>query len=1588
MRYGRIKKRFLSIALVAVMMVGLLPAGIAHAQGHTHTAACYTEDGELSCNETVSENVVEAGDYSAIKAAVEQLAASESEKSGTIRITSDIALIEQITIPKGVKVTIIDNGENHKLYKSDDAKNGTTLFVIEDGAEFTIDGDLTLLANKDGNDLIKCHGKFTLENGTLDFADFKISGGCGIVSVWGKNAEFTMEGGRIQNADINACSAGVRVCGGGSFTMNGGTISGIKAGGSYESGAVLVFACDNSSSLGEGTASFTMNDGIIENNSGYRGAGVFVIGREFKNRASMTMNGGKIRNNTCQGFSDAQGAGAGVYVQQNAEFTMNDGEISGNIVDMGEGGGICVACGWESVAGTPGWNINLFSRYYPAAFTMNGGTIRNNQAKMNTDQGDNGCGGGIYVASHRVTLNGGVIENNTAEKQGGGVYVGATPYILKIHNAVVKENHASVLGGGLWACPTGDVELFVTNGAALYDNTSDGAGDDLVSVKIPSKKHALTLADRALGGGQVFWHKDGGVDNSSVLGHPDHSPRYSAAASTPMNPIQNYGDSVALKAIMSDGAKAAAMSASSLIIQGNEAPRGGGIGTNGGVILGDEREYDYTLQVQKTWTDAEDNRKVPVTVYLKSGENILDPVTLNEENGWTASFTGLPDPKTLKPLSYAVVEDPVPENFTPSYTPAEIDEDARTILITVDNRYTPSAATGSLTISKKVTGTGIPDADTLFEFTVTKDGAAAVGQYSVDGGATQTIPADGKISLKAGQSAVLTGLELGEYTVTETAPKHDHYKSTSFSVNNGEVQNGLSATVTVTGAAAAAGGWSKKDGMPLKDADGYFTYTITSNQIDADGKITVDCDLLAECMEAQMRDDQNWSSCNFKVKFVNETGSPIQYKDYSFDTVNWLPVGDTYVPSTNPSMLNTNEGAGSYSAGYGWGEVWQQIYPMLIGQKLTTATLNATGFDGKQIRVAIAPLRCINPAVVSYFKSNPGNGTLTGNSNTNSAQTITLLQMNALPELIKQAFTFENCEGTEISLTADDSRTYADFICAFYGVQSLNELTVAQKYNVFGTGYKGSPAMPYAGQSHITTYYANTAGNMANWCIPYAVLNDGTLDYFKTWGFSDTRIEEGKKLQSGGQIFSADDAALYAYQPDYYLMETDPEVLSMAYEYLYDRCIRFTLDADDRPISTAIDNSATSNDSVGGIKDYMNRTDAATANVLKTMNNGAAIEEGDSITLDNVKGYIEVPNAWNQFRYYDFGFQLIFESKGEKPAPASVAFTNTYEKNDTPTPPTPPTPGKDTGSLTVSKVVAGNAGSQTADFHFTVMLSDVSINGSYGDMTFADGAATFTLRHNEQKTASGLPAGITYTVTESEANQDGYTTTVNGASGSIGKDQTATAAFTNTKNSSGGGSDDDDAYGSLTVSKTISGDTVDTERAFTFTIKLDRSISGTYGDMRFDKGVAVITLKHGESSTATRLPAGIHYTVTESDRDGYTVTADGDTGVIRDGKTAVAAFTNTKDSNIPDKPGNPDQPNNPDKPTTPDQPSIPEQPDTPNQPTAPVQPSNPGTPDHTPKTDDTMNLALWISLMGFSLAGLFISLCVVKKNSYHGKRVK
>lgn len=96
---------------------------------------------------------------------------------------------------------------------------------------------------------------------------------------------------------------------------------------------------------------------------------------------------------------------------------------------------------------------------------MNGGEISGNSAIKGDTEADAATGGGVYIASNCVTLRGGCIENNYAEQQGGGVYIGSIPYSMRIYNAVITGNSATLLGGGIWACPTGDTEAFVTNGA-------------------------------------------------------------------------------------------------------------------------------------------------------------------------------------------------------------------------------------------------------------------------------------------------------------------------------------------------------------------------------------------------------------------------------------------------------------------------------------------------------------------------------------------------------------------------------------------------------------------------------------------------------------------------------------------------------------------------------------------------------------------------------------------------------------------------------------------------------------------------------------------------------------------------------------------------------------------------------------------------------------------------------------------------------------------------------------------------------------------------------------------------------------------
>ena len=109
----------------------------------------------------------------------------------------------------------------------------------------------------------------------------------------------------------------------------------------------------------------------------------------------------------------------------------------------------------------------------------------------------------------------------------------------------------------------------------------------------------------------------------------------------------------------------------------------------------------------------------------------------------------------------------------------------------------------------------------------------------------------------------------------------------------------------------------------------------------------------------------------------------------------------------------------------------------------------------------------------------------------------------------------------------------------------------------------------------------------------------------------------------------------------------------------------------------------------------------------------------------------------------------------------------------------PPTPTL-TGNLTVQKTVTGDLGDRNKDFAFKIVFD---ATGSYyytGSKTgmIASGD-TILLRHGEYITIVNLPAGTTYSVTES--GNSGYRVYASGDVGIIAANRISVAAFTNSR---------------------------------------------------------------------------------------------------------------------------------------------------------------------------------------------------------------
>lgn len=392
---------------------------------------------------------------------------------------------------------------------------------------------------------------FTVDRGTLD-----INGGY----IVGGGSDGTPGGGiYVDNGTVNiqggVIAANRGSSGGGIFFQNG-TLN--ISGGAVTGNEVINGHTDNGGGIYVNSGTLNLSGGYVTNN--YKECGCNDCrndvnnthgggGIALANSSVMNMTGGYVTGN----YSGL--AGGGIYAGffgNNVGFTMSGGTIAGNCAELGEGGGLRIAGGTNGV-------IQATNKVY----------ITNNITNSNNDWG----GGGIFV-----------------QEKGN----------LSIMNALITGNTAGGFGGGVGACPTGETLIVNKDGAAIYGNEASGTN---MSGGGNNKTYDSTLAQKS----EVFTRNGyadyfcvrarDGANNpiSLVTGLMAGGGAANWTGSCDEQPVSIGPSGYAaakylfgLDAHPDGAAKSQAVNAAKVIITGNHSNiHGGGIMTNGGLILGD-----------------------------------------------------------------------------------------------------------------------------------------------------------------------------------------------------------------------------------------------------------------------------------------------------------------------------------------------------------------------------------------------------------------------------------------------------------------------------------------------------------------------------------------------------------------------------------------------------------------------------------------------------------------------------------------------------------------------------------------------------------------------------------------------------------------------------------------------------------------------------------------------------------------------------------------------------------------------------------------------------------------------------------------
>ena len=467
----------------------------------------------------------------------------------------------------GNKATLENDTLTYYITTSTPTSTGTTETLVKHTVPLT--GAGKILGQAASEQVILVKGTLELQSGVL-----QNTGGKHIVLV--DRGTLDVNGGYIVGGGSDGTPGGGIYVDNGTVNIQGGVIAANRG----SSGGGIFFQ----------NGTLNISGGAVTGNwvnSGHdNGGGIYV------KSGTLNLSGGYVTNNYKEcGCSDCRNdvnnthGGGGIALANSSVMNMTGGYVTGNYSGLA-GGGI--------YAGFFGHNVR---------FTMSGGTIAGNCAELGEGGGLRIAGGtnGVIQATNKVYITNNITNSNN-DWGGGGIFVQEKGN-LSIMNALITGNTAGGFGGGVGACPTGETLIVNKDGAAIYGNEASGTnmsggGNNktydstlaLNSTVFMSKGYAdyfcvrkkeganapISLVTGLMaGGGAANW--TGSCDEQPVtIGKTG----YAAAKYL-------FG----LNARPDDTAKSQAVDAAKVIITGNHSNiHGGGIMTNGGLILGRKEE--------------------------------------------------------------------------------------------------------------------------------------------------------------------------------------------------------------------------------------------------------------------------------------------------------------------------------------------------------------------------------------------------------------------------------------------------------------------------------------------------------------------------------------------------------------------------------------------------------------------------------------------------------------------------------------------------------------------------------------------------------------------------------------------------------------------------------------------------------------------------------------------------------------------------------------------------------------------------------------------------------------------------------------